>query len=77
MDGRILKQLREARRITQDEMANALHVTKRAYAGWERGERDVSTDTLCQPAKRRADDAQRGSALLCYILHTIHLVKIL
>ena len=30
-----------------------------------------------QPAKRRADDAQRGSALLCYILHTIHLVKIL
>ena len=50
MDGRILKQLREARRITQDEMANALHVTKRAYAGWERGERDVSTDTLCQIA---------------------------
>ena len=46
MDGRILKQLREARRITQDEMANALHVAKRAYAGWERGERDVSTDTL-------------------------------
>ena len=46
MDGRILKQLREARRITQDEMANALHVAKRVYAGWERGERDVSTDTL-------------------------------
>ena len=50
MNGRILKQLREERRITQDEMANALHVTKRAYAGWERGERDVSTDTLCQMA---------------------------
>ena len=50
MDGRILKQLREARRITQDEMANALHVTTRAYAGWDRGERDVSTATLCQIA---------------------------
>ena len=50
MNGTILKQLREERRLTQDEMANYLHVTKRAYAAWERGERDVSTETLCQLA---------------------------
>ena len=50
MDGVILKQLREERRLTQDEMANYMHVTKRAYAGWERGERDVSTETLCRLA---------------------------
>ena len=54
MDGRILKQLRESRRITQDEMANALHVTKRAYAGWERGiisRRCYNTifTSICQP----------------------------
>ena len=50
MNGTILQKLRTDRKLTQDEMADAMHVTKRTYAAWERGENDVSTDMLCRLA---------------------------
>lgn len=46
MFGNMLKQPRMARKLMQDEMASALHVTKRAYASWERSEREPGFNTL-------------------------------
>ncbi|MCL2594439.1 MAG: helix-turn-helix domain-containing protein [Promicromonosporaceae bacterium] len=50
--GGALRDLRLARRQTQEGTAEALGVTARYYAGVERGERNLTLDTL----ERLADD---------------------
>ena len=42
----ILKDLREKNNLTQDEMAERLHVTRQAVSRWETGETQPNTDTL-------------------------------
>ena len=42
----ILKNLREARHLTQEELAERVHVTRQAVSRWELGETQPSTDTL-------------------------------
>jgi len=41
-----LKKLREAARYTQDEVAQALSITRSAYSNYESGEREASYDVL-------------------------------
>ena len=65
--------LLQAQLVTADRRVLAAFAVRSTPA--VRGQQGSASHS--QPAKRRADDAQRGSALLCYILHTIHLVKIL
>jgi transcriptional regulator with XRE-family HTH domain len=43
---RNLKKLREAAKYTQDEVANALGITRSAYSNYESGEREVPYDVL-------------------------------
>lgn len=42
----ILKQLREDRHLTQDELAERVMVTRQAVSRWETGETPPNTDTL-------------------------------
>ncbi len=50
--GRRIKALREARNLTQEDVARAVGVRARAVSAWERGERkDVSSTHLAQMAK--------------------------
>lgn len=42
----ILKNLREARHLTQEELAGRVMVTRQAVSRWETGETQPSTDTL-------------------------------
>ena len=42
----ILKNLREARHLTQEELAERVHVTRQAVSRWELGETQPSIDTL-------------------------------
>ena len=42
----ILKDLREKRHLTQDELAERVLVTRQAVSRWETGETQPSTDTL-------------------------------
>lgn len=47
MEGQsILKALREERHLTQEELAERVHVTRQAVSRWELGETQPSTDTL-------------------------------
>jgi transcriptional regulator with XRE-family HTH domain len=43
---RNLKKLREAAKYTQDEVANALGITRSAYSNYESGDREVPYDVL-------------------------------
>lgn len=43
---RNLKKLREAARYTQEEVANALSITRSAYSNYESGEREMPYDAL-------------------------------
>lgn len=43
---RNFKKLREASRYTQEEMANALSITRSAYSNYESGEREVPYDVI-------------------------------
>ena len=42
----LLKQLREARNLTQTELAQRVLVTRQAVSRWETGETQPNTDTL-------------------------------
>lgn len=41
-----LKELRIKRGITQQKLANYLHVNQRTYSRYERGEHEMTADTL-------------------------------
>ena len=47
----ILKKIREANHLTQEEMASRLYVTRQAVSRWENGETIPGTDTLKLIAK--------------------------
>ena len=42
----ILRNLREKHNLTQEQMADRLHVTRQAVSRWETGETQPNTDTL-------------------------------
>lgn len=42
----ILKNLREKNNLTQEELAEQIHVTRQAVSRWETGETQPNTDTL-------------------------------
>ena len=42
----ILKNLREKSNLTQEELADRIHVTRQAISRWETGETQPNTDTL-------------------------------
>ena len=42
----ILRNLREKHNLTQEQMADRLHVTRQAVSRWENGETQPNTDTL-------------------------------
>ena len=46
MFSKVLQQLRKEARLTQSQISEMLHVPKRTYASWERGERQPDLDTL-------------------------------
>ena len=41
-----LKKLRESKKITKKQVAEAINISERAYITYEYGQRDISTDTL-------------------------------
>ncbi|MDE6066943.1 MAG: helix-turn-helix domain-containing protein [Duncaniella sp.] len=43
---RNLRKLREAGRYTQDELANALGITRSAYSNYEAGDREIPYDVI-------------------------------
>ncbi|MDE6037985.1 MAG: helix-turn-helix domain-containing protein [Duncaniella sp.] len=43
---RNLRKLREAGRYTQDEVANALGITRSAYSNYEAGDREIPYDVI-------------------------------
>ena len=46
-----LKRLRKAKNITQDTVAQALHVTRQTVSGWETGRTQPDLDTLSALAR--------------------------
>ena len=50
MDTKRMQELREKHFDTQATLAEKLNVTKRAYASWERNERDIPNDILVRIA---------------------------
>lgn len=46
-----IKQLREDKNLTQQQMAEVLHCSQRVYSNYERGERDLPTELLIALAK--------------------------
>ena len=45
-----LKELRQEKKLTQQEIANKIGVTKRTYIYWEKGERQIKPDKAQQLA---------------------------
>lgn len=50
MDTKRMQVLRDLNHDTQTTLAEKLNVTKRAYASWERNERDIPNDILVRIA---------------------------
>lgn len=46
-----IRDLREDRDLTQNDMAKALNCSQRVYSNYERGERDIPTEILIALAK--------------------------
>lgn len=44
--GKHIRQLRMAKKLTQEELAEKLHVTRQAVSAWERGQTQPDLDTL-------------------------------
>ncbi len=44
--GKNIKKFREKKKVTQDEMAQALFVTRQAISNWENGKTEPDIDTL-------------------------------
>lgn len=47
MNGNVLRTLREEKGMTQEQMAELVGKTPRAYVSWERSERDPSSEQIC------------------------------
>lgn len=45
--GERLAELRKQNKLTQEQVANYLHITRQAYSRYETGEREISLETLC------------------------------
>ena len=56
MDGGRLRKLRKERKLTQEQLGKAIHVSKVSISGYESGERTPDTDNL----KRLADFFDNG-----------------
>ena len=48
--GENLKKLRKQKKLTQDQLAKVLNISRQAYCRYENGQRELSLDTLCQLA---------------------------
>ena len=46
-----IRDLREAKDMTQREMAEILHCSQRVYSNYEKGERDIPTEILIALAR--------------------------
>lgn len=46
MYGKIIKELRDEKRMTQAQLAKMLNVTQKAISKYEREERDLNTDSI-------------------------------
>lgn len=45
--GNNLKKLRKSRKLTQDEVAKILNISRQAYCRYENNQREISLDFLC------------------------------
>ena len=46
MIGKNIKKFREQRNLTQEQLADALHVTRQAVSNWERGKTQPDVETI-------------------------------
>ena len=51
--GKNLKQLRQREKLTQDALAERLHVTRQAVSSWETGKTQPDIETLTTLAEAR------------------------
>jgi len=54
-----IKDLRKERDLTQDQLAEALHVTRQAVSNWENGKTEPDIETLSQLAEFFEVDIER------------------
>lgn len=45
--GKNLKNLRKSRKLTQDDIAKILNISRQAYCRYENDQREISLDFLC------------------------------
>ena len=45
--GATLRKLREEKRLSQDDLAGKLKISRQAYCRYENDQREISLDTLC------------------------------
>ncbi len=48
--GENLKKLRKQKKLTQNQVAKVLNISRQAYCRYENGQRELSLATLCQIA---------------------------
>lgn len=54
-----IKDLRKEKKLTQDQLAEALHVTRQAVSNWENGKTEPDVETLSQLAEFFEVDVER------------------
>lgn len=50
MVGENIKKLRKQKKLTQNEVAKVLNISRQAYCRYENGQRELSLETLCKLA---------------------------
>ena len=77
--GKNLKQLRQREKLTQDALAERLHVTRQAVSSWETGKTQPDIETLTTLAggaerRRPGADLRPGTdrAALCPVSAAVH-----
>ena len=45
--GKNLKKLRKQKKLTQDDLAKVLNISRQAYCRYENDQREISLDVLC------------------------------
>ncbi len=48
--GENIKKLRKQKKLTQNEVAKVLNISRQAYCRYENGQRELSLEALCQLA---------------------------